>query len=155
MIDECKKYQEQIQSEIKAIQKLWNHISVCQAKFDEYKKLKWGTISTMDMEDEIKRLRKLLTDQKGIDRRSLAFVGISEDLKRWATFLPLLSELKDPSMDTNDERHWKKLKKLVNKEFLVSKDLELAIIWELKLFDFKDGIEEITDQSKQELKMEK
>jgi len=28
-------------------------------------------------------------------------------------------------------------------------------VWDLKLFDFKDGIEEITDQSKQELKMEK
>jgi len=33
--------------------------------------------------------------------------------------------------------------------------LELKTIWDLKLFDFKDGIEDITDQSKQELKMEK
>lgn len=29
------------------------------------------------------------------------------------------------------------------------------MIWDLKLFDYKDGIEEITDQAKQELKMER
>ena len=31
----------------------------------------------------------------------------------------------------------------------------MEIIWELKLFEFKDGIEEITDQAKQEARMEK
>ena len=34
-------------------------------------------------------------------------------------------------------------------------NLELKTVWDLKLFDFKDGIEDITDQAKQELKMEK
>ncbi len=75
--------------------------------------MKWGNINTMDMEDEIKKLRKGLTDQKAIDRRSNAYVGLNDDLKRWATFLPLLGELKDPSMDAEDGRHWKKLKDLV------------------------------------------
>ena len=37
----------------------------------------------------------------------------------------------------------------------MSNDLELETIWNLKLFDYKDRIEEITDQAKQELKMEK
>ena len=67
----------------------------------------------MDMEDEIKRLRKGLTDLRGFDKRSNVYVGISEDLKRWATFLPLLGELKDPSMDVEDGRHWKKIMNLV------------------------------------------
>ena len=70
----------------------------------------------MDMEDEIKKLRKGLMDQKAIDRRSNAYVGINDDLKRWATFLPLLGELKDPAMDAEDGRHWKKLKDLVKGE---------------------------------------
>jgi dynein heavy chain len=122
---------------------------------DEFKKMKWGDINSMDMEDEIKKLRKALTDLRGIDKRSNAFVGITDELKKWATFLPLLGELKDPSMTTEDHRHWKKLKDLVKKEFEVTPTLELEVIWDLKLFDFKDGIEDITDQSKQELKMEK
>lgn len=122
---------------------------------NEYKKMKWGSINSIDMEDEIKKLRKALTDLRGIDKRSNAFIGITEELKKWATFLPLLGELKDPSMNSEDHRHWKKLKDLVKKEFEVSQNLQLEVIWDLKLFDYKDGIEEITDQAKQELKMEK
>lgn len=38
--------------------------------------MKWGSINTMDMEDEIKKLRKALIDLRGIDKRSNAFLGI-------------------------------------------------------------------------------
>jgi len=75
--------------------------------------MKWGNVNTNDMEDEIKKLKKSLLDQKAIDRRANAFVGINEDIKRWGTFLPLLGELKDPSMEVEDGRHWKKLKDIV------------------------------------------
>lgn len=33
-------------------------------------------------------------------------------------------------------------------------NLQLSTIWNLKMFEFKDSIEEITDQSKQEAKMQ-
>jgi dynein heavy chain len=46
---------------------------------------------------------------KGIDKRSNTFVGISEDLRKWATFIPLLIELKDNAMNTPDGRHWKEV----------------------------------------------
>jgi len=75
--------------------------------------MKWGNVNTNDMEDEIKKLKKILLDQKAIDRRANAFVGINEEIKRWGTFLPLLGELKDPSMEVEDGRHWKKLKDIV------------------------------------------
>ena len=75
--------------------------------------MKWGNVNTNDMEDEIKKLKKSLLDQKAIDRSANAFVGINEDTKRWGTFLPLLGELKDPSMEVEDGRHWKKLKDIV------------------------------------------
>ena len=75
--------------------------------------MKWGNVNTNDMEDEIKKLKKSLLDQKAIDRRANAFVGINDDIKRWGTFLPLLGELKDPSMEVEDGRHWKKLKDIV------------------------------------------
>jgi dynein heavy chain len=107
--------------------------------------MKLGNINTFDMEDEIKKLRKTLIDQKQIDRRANAFVGIAEDLKRWMTFLPLLGELRDSSMEVEDGRHWKKLKDIVKQEFEVDDNLELKTVWDLKLFDFKDGIEDITD----------
>jgi dynein heavy chain len=65
------------------------------------------------MEDEIKKFRKYLIDMKGIDKRSNAFVGISDDLRKWATFIPLLQELKDNAMNTSDGRHWKEVKSVV------------------------------------------
>jgi len=65
------------------------------------------------MEDEIKKFRKYLIDMKGIDKRSNAFVGISDDLRKWTLFIPLLIELKDPAMNTVDGRHWKEIKSVV------------------------------------------
>ncbi len=109
----------------------------------------------MDMDDEIKGLRKNLLDIKGIDRKSNTFLGISEDIKKWATFMPLLNELKDPSMEVEDGRHWAKVRKCVQKDFVTDDSLQIQTIWDLKLFNFKDEIEDITDTSKQELKMSK
>jgi len=77
----------------------------------------------MDMEDEVKSLRKALLDIKGVDRKSNTFLGISEDIKKWATFMPLLNELKDPSMNVEDGRHWAKVIKTVQKEFTVDENL--------------------------------
>lgn len=66
------------------------------------------------MEDEVKKLRKYLIDMKGIDKRSNVFIGINDDIRKWSTFIPLLTELKDPAMNTNDGRHWKEVKVIVN-----------------------------------------
>ena len=106
---------DQIKSEVNAITNLWTHIKNCEQRFTEYKIKKWADVNTMDMEEEVKKMRKDLMDLKGVDKRCLAFTGISEEIKRWQTFLPLLGELKNPAMETTDRRHWKKLKDLVKK----------------------------------------
>lgn len=58
------------------MKKLWFHIKKCQATFAEYLKNKWGNINPGNMEDDVKKLRKGLTDLRGIDKRSNAFMGI-------------------------------------------------------------------------------
>lgn len=65
------------------------------------------------MEEECKRFRKVLLDIKGIDRKTKVFQGIQEEVKRWLVFLPLLGELKDPAMETNDNRHWDALREVI------------------------------------------
>jgi dynein heavy chain len=100
------------------------------------------------MEDEVKSLRKALLDIKGVDRKSNTFLGINEDIKKWATFMPLLNELKDPSMIVEDGRHWNKVKSLVKTQFEIDGSLTIQTIWDLKLFNFKDEIEDITDTAK-------
>lgn len=42
----------------------------------------------------------------------------------------------------------------MNQDFVVNEDLQLSTIWDLKLFEYKDAIEDVADQAKNELKME-
>jgi len=60
-------------------------------------------------------------DIKGLDRKINTYFGLNEDIKKWATFIPLLAELKDKAMEEITEvekdgqlvkikRHWEKVK---------------------------------------------
>lgn len=48
-------------------------------------------------------------------------------------------------MNTADGRHWKEVKTVVNQDFAIGDEMELEIIWNLKLFDYKEKIEDITE----------
>lgn len=80
-------------------------------------------INPNDMDDDVKKLRKGLTDIKGVDRKSGTYQGLNEEIKKWAIFLPLLAELIDPAMIVEDGRHWAKVKNTVGKEFTVDEKL--------------------------------
>ena len=103
------------------------------------------------MEDDVKKLMKTLKDMK-VDKRANAYIGILEDIKKWLVFLPLIAELRDPAMR---ERHWNAIKTKVKSNFVVDSKLLLNEIYNLNLGDYKEDIEEITDQARQEAKMEK
>ena len=154
-MEQVNKNLDKVKVEVGAVRNLWGLIKKNEAKFSEYLGRKWGEVNPSDMEEEIKKLRKEIVDLKGLDKKSSAYQGIIEDFKKWATFIPLLSELKDPSMDVPDQRHWNAVQQTTGKAFTVDENTPLQIIWDLKLFEFKDNIEEITDKAKQELKMEK
>ena len=57
-----------------------------------------------------------------VDRKSLAFLGINEDIKAWMVFLPLVSQLRDDCMR---ERHWQALKKMINVDFEINGNVKL------------------------------
>ncbi len=103
------------------------------------------------MEDEVKKLMKTLKDMK-VDKRANAYLGILEDIKKWLIFLPLIAELRDPAMR---DRHWNAIKTKVKSNFVVDSKLLLSDIYNLNLGDYKEDVEEITDQARQEAKMEK
>jgi hypothetical protein len=58
-------------------------------------------------------------------------------------------------MITPDGRHWKKVKDTVKQEFKVDQNLELSLLWNYRLFDYKETIEEICEIAKNEAKMDK
>ena len=103
------------------------------------------------MEDEVKKLMKTLKDMK-VDKKANAYAGILEEIKKWLVFLPLIAKLADPAMR---DRHWADLKKKVGQEFTIDNNLILQDINNLNLGKYQEDVEEITDQAKQEAKMEK
>lgn len=130
---------------------LWEHIDVCQNMFSGYMEAKWIETNPFDMEEEVKNVFKYLKEMK-VDKRCNAYLGIQEDIKRWLVFLPLISELRDDAMRP---RHWKAIKDKVQKDFEVNDKLLLKDVYNLNLNKYQEDVEEITDQARQESKMEK
>jgi dynein heavy chain len=117
--------------------------------------IKFGEFDVGEKEDEVKKLRNGLQAIKVTDRKSNVFLGITDLVKRWSIFVPLILDLKDKSMDAEDDRHWAKIRKETNSGIRVQPGTLMKELWGLKLFDLKDKIEDITEMAKNEAKMEK
>jgi dynein heavy chain len=130
---------------------LWDHIDVCSKSFAEFMATKWLKTEPFEMEDKVKKLQKTLKDMK-VDKRANAYMGILEEIKKWLVFLPMIAELADQSMR---DRHWDMIKKKVGIDFTIDDNLLLKDIYDLNLGKFQEDVEEITDQARQEAKMEK
>lgn len=63
-----------------------------------------------------------------VDRKCNAYLGISDEIKKWLTFLPLVGELRDESMR---DRHWDALRKAIEGDFVVDDKLTLEDIYNL------------------------
>ena len=140
-----------IKIEVTNMKGLWDHISYCQQIFTNNLAGKWEVINCGEMEDEVKKLQKTLKEMK-VDKKTNAYNGLLEEVKKWLLFLPLIAELRDPSMR---ERHWQKLRDRVQVNFVVDSKFTLRDIWNLNLNKYAEDVEETTDQAKQEAKMEK
>jgi len=151
LIDGCNKHIDSIKLELGNMKGLWDHISTCQQLFMDYLGTSWAKTQPYEMEDEVKKLLKTLKEMK-VDKRANAYNGLLDEIKKWLVFLPLIAELADPAMR---DRHWDAIRTKVGKSFTVDDKLQLQDIYNLNLQDFKEDVEEITDQAKQEAKMEK
>lgn len=73
--------------------------------------IKFGKFDVSEKEDEVKKVRNGLQAIKVSDRKSNVFMGITELIKKWSIFVPLILDLKDRSMSVEDDRHWDKIRK--------------------------------------------
>jgi dynein heavy chain len=151
LINKAIKDIEGIKITIKAMNELWQHIEFCQKAFEIFLTTKWIETDPGDMEDQVKKLMKTLKDMK-VDKRANAYNGILDEIKKWLNFLPLIGELRDQSMR---DRHWDMIRAKVQSQFTIDANLFLRDIYDLNLGKYKEDVEEITDQSRQEAKMEK
>lgn len=151
LIEKAVREIEQIKITVDNMKELWDHIDFCSKTFDEFMAAKWVEVQPYEMEDKVKKLLNSLKSMK-VDKRCNAYVGIMDEIKKWLVFLPLIAELADPDMR---ERHWDDLKNKVGQQFTIDDNLLLKDVYELNLGKYQEDVEEITDQAKQEAKMEK
>ena len=140
-----------IKSEVESMNVLWDHIKLCDTTFEEYMKSKWLETKPYDMEEDVKKLLKVAKDIR-CDKKSNAYLGLMQSIKSWLVFLPLIAELRDDAMR---ERHWTALKKEIKQDFNVDDKLTLKDVYNLNLNQQAEAVEEITDQAKQEARIEK
>lgn len=151
MIQNSVKSVDGIKQEIANMVLLWDFIQKMQDTFEEYMRSQWVKSNPGDMEDEVKNRFKALKEMR-CDKKCNAYLGIQEEIKKWLVFLPLISDLRDPAMR---DRHWTSLKNKVQKDFSVDEKLILRDVYNLNLNKYQEDVEEITDQARQEAKMEK
>jgi dynein heavy chain len=120
---------------------LWDHIQVCTEAFNRFMGTKWVDTNPAEMEEEVKKLTKVLKEMK-VDKRANAYVGILDEIKKWMVFLPMCSELADPSMR---ERHWDSIRAKVGVQFTIDNNLKLKNVYDLNLGKYQEDVEEITD----------
>jgi dynein heavy chain len=142
---------ENIKVSINVMKTLWDHIAKCHTTFDEFQANKWFDSNPEDMREIVNKLTKALKEIK-VDKRANAAIGIADDLKMWINFLGVIEDLASPNMR---DRHWDKLKEKLGVQFEINDALKLQYIFELKLGNYQEDVEEITDQAQNEAKMEK
>jgi dynein heavy chain len=130
-----------VETEVSSMQILWDHINNCQGIFQGYMDLQWLKTDSNEMEEEVKKLLKTLKEMK-VDKRCNAYTGILEEIKKWLVFLPLVGQLRDPSMR---DRHWDMIRQKAKSDFVINDKLVLKMIYDLNLGAIADDVEEITD----------
>ena len=140
-----------IKTEVESMKTLWDHIRLCETTFEDYMKTSWLETKPYDMEEDVKKLQKT-TKEIRVDKKCNAYLGLTQSIKRWLVFLPLIAELRDDAMR---ERHWTALKKEIKQDFVVDDKLTLRDVYNLNLDKQAEAVEEITEQAKQEARMEK
>lgn len=153
---QAQKNLDMITSESEAIKKLWSMIKKTLDKFEIYLDTNWAEVNAQDQADEVKALNKELMGLKGVDRKSNVFVGISGEIKNWNLFLPLVMEMKNEAMIVPDDRHWAKCRELLQNDFQIEDESKLQMFWDFEIYTtkYREMLEEITEQAKQERKIE-
>ncbi|XP_023311334.1 dynein heavy chain 2, axonemal [Anoplophora glabripennis] len=144
-----------LQSEMAALEIVWQLAEEWDKKWDMYKSGEFWTIETAEMEDTAQTLfRKLTRLSRELQDKGWSVV---EDTRlrvdAFRRTLPLLGDLKNPAMRA---RHWDKVKKIVGVNFdEASPAFNLEAINAMEMHKYAEDINEISNAATMELQIEK
>jgi len=143
-IGECRK-------SLQFLKVVWDHVQLVLEIFTSYKNTLWARVDTDVMIDETKKLQKEI---KVLPRQAMkwdVYQGLVKIMSEMAIDLPLVQDLRDDAMR---ERHWQKLMATCGKSFILDNKLQLESLLALQLHDFQDGVSEVVEQARAEIKLE-
>lgn len=126
LVEGSEKTLQTVDADLKVISTLWDHIDDVTGQLNEFLGCKWKEVDNDAMEDYIKNAKKTLTSKiKGQTRKTDAYQDFTKHLKTWTTFNELIMELIHESMIVDDDRHWLKIREILNSEIVMLPDSEL------------------------------
>ncbi len=155
LVEDAKKATKEIEEDMEIARKLWQQTDDAHAFIDSQKSLLWTELNTEHMEDGGKELLKKMKETANKRTRpSSLYRGLLKLVQDFLLTCPLMSMLKHPSMRP---RHWSALMEATSKTFKPPHEdtnMTLKSLLDLNLHEYKENVEEISDQAMKEEKME-
>ena len=153
VMEEASKVVSDCQSDLVSIRNGWGNAQAIAETFEGFNACLWVDVNADDMEEKAKALQKSTRQLDRAIRWCDAYKQQEQTVKNMLVALPLVSDLRHPSMR---DRHWAELKKATEKNFdLEAPDFALRDLLDLGLHMFGEDVGEIVDQAQKEEKMEK
>eukprot|EP00741_Cyanophora_paradoxa_P004754 tig00000828_g4612.t1 len=143
---------EECREELVMCKELWDAASMVLGQVEEWKGTLWNDINTEFMDEETK---KFVKEIRALDKRARgydAYSGLETVVKNFLTVLPMISDLRHPSMR---DRHWSQLMEETHVHFEMTEDFKLADLLSLELHNHVEAVGDIVDRAQKEEKMEK
>ncbi|XP_071050357.1 dynein axonemal heavy chain 2 isoform X2 [Onthophagus taurus] len=144
-----------LEKELAALQGVWEAAREWDIAWEKYKGGGFWTIETEEMEVTAQGLFRKLT-RMSREFKDKGWTIVDDTRARVDAFrrtLPLVSDLKNPSMR---KRHWDKVRKVIGQDFdEQSPSFNLEAIVRMRMQDFADEINDISNAATMELNIEK
>ena len=140
------------QKELILLKQCWDMGQLIVYTFQDWRRLLWNDIDTDYLAGEAKNLKDQV---KKLDKKVRiwdTYKGIDDECGNMLTALPLVQQLKSPSMR---QRHWKELMVVVGVSFTLDSAFCLEDLLKLELHRFEEDVEGVVIKSSKELTIEK
>ena len=135
---------------------VWDHADLVESTFAAWRATLWPAVDLDAMLTSATKLQKDIQQvTKGQAKQARAwdvYLGMTRSLSDMLVALPLVQDLRDEAMR---ERHWKKLMRVCGRTFVMDAKFCLNDLCKLSIHLFADAVGDITEQARQEMKIDK
>ena len=137
--------------ELKMLKVVWDRVQRVGDIFSAYSATLWTAVDTDSMVEETRRLQKEMKTLPKAVLKWPVYVGMLRQISEMAVALPLVQDLRDDSMQP---RHWLQLMQVCGRAFVMDEALQLDSLLLLELHKYEEGVCEVVEQARMELKLD-